>query len=92
MVTNKKYSFDDRFTGDFQLKNFKLTKESKNTYIYIGLQIINKKLFKDIHDIKFSMNKVWTSQIDKSNLFGFESLEKFIHLTDIEIYNKLLKY
>ena len=91
MVTNKKYSFDERLKGDFQLENFKLTKENNNDYIYIGLQIINKKIFKDISDIKFSINKIWSSQIDNSSLFGFESEEKFIHLTDIEIYNRLLK-
>ena len=27
----------------------------------------------------------------KKNLYGFESIEKFTHLTDIEIYKKLTK-
>ena len=38
---------------------------------------------------KFSMNTVWNKQLIKSSLNGFESKEEFIHLTDIEIYDKL---
>ena len=40
---------------------------------------------------KFSMNKVWNNKIKNSDLFGFESDQEFVHLTDIEIYKKLLK-
>jgi MurNAc alpha-1-phosphate uridylyltransferase len=40
---------------------------------------------------KFSMNLIWQEMILKKNLHGFESNEKFTHLTDIEIYKKLTK-
>ena len=46
---------------------------------------------KSIVDKKFSMSEVWDNLLKNNNLFGFESDQEFIHLTDIEIYEKLLK-
>ena len=40
---------------------------------------------------KFSMNEIWTNQIKKSQLFGYESNLEFLHTTDLTIYNKILK-
>ena len=37
------------------------------------------------------MNEVWNEQIKNSKLFGYESKNKFLHITDLNIYNKLLK-
>lgn len=91
LVVHKKKSFDIRLKGDFQLKNNRLYKEDTNNYIYTGLQILNKNIFKNLNQKKFSMNKIWNDQIKKSELHGFESNQEFIHLTDIEIYKKLLK-
>ena len=89
LVVNKKKSFDKKLNGDFNLINKKLKRETNNQYIYIGLQILNRRLLEDIEEKKFSMNTVWNKQLIKSSLNGFESKEEFIHLTDIEIYDKL---
>lgn len=91
LVVHKKYSFDKRFKGDFQLKGIKLSKEISNEFVYTGLQIINKDLFEKIKDRKFSMRNIWEKEINESNLNGYESCEKFIHLTDMEIYKNLIK-
>ena len=37
------------------------------------------------------MNTIWNEQIYKLNLNGFESKNEFIHLTNIDIYNYILK-
>ncbi len=91
MVVNKKKSYDPRFKGDFHLQENKLFKNSECNYIFTGCQIINKNLFKDVKDEVFSISKIWNKLLDKNELYGFESSEKFIHLTDLEIYNKLVK-
>ena len=91
MVVNKNRSFDKRFKGDFSLSKNKLNKSNINEYIYTGCQIINKNLFKDIKDLSFSISKVWKILLDKNLLYGVESEQEFIHLTDLEIYNDLSK-
>ena len=91
LVVNKNKSFDKRLKGDFELKNSNLVKYKEKNYIYIGCQIINKKIFQNITEKSFSISKIWNTEIDKNNLNGFESKEDFIHVTDLEIYNKLLK-
>ena len=91
LVVNKKKSFDKKLKGDFQLSANKLSKENINQYIYTGVQVINKDLLNNIKKKNFSMNTVWNEQINKLNLNGFESKNKFIHLTNIDIYNYFLK-
>lgn len=91
LVANKKKSFDKKLNGDFNLKNKKLKRETNNHYIYIGLQILNRKLLDDVEEKKFSMNTLWNKEIIKSDLNGFESSQEFLHLTDIEIFDKLKK-
>ena len=91
LVVNKNKSFDKRFKGDFELKEDKLFREKKNNYIYTGCQIVNKNLFNSIKDISFSISKIWNNQINNQRLFGYESFDNFIHLTDLEIYNRLVK-
>ena len=91
MVVNKEKSFDKRMKGDFSLKNEKLQKNKENSFIYTGLQIINKSLFKNKKVVPFSVTKIWNQAIENKILYGFESKEQFIHLTDLEIYNKLAK-
>ena len=91
MVVNKNKSFDERFKGDFELNEKKLFRQKENNFIYTGCQIINKNLFKEIKDVSFSVSKIWNKEIEKEMLYGFESKEKFTHLTDIEIYNRLTK-
>lgn len=91
LVVNKTYSYDKRIKGDFHLNKEKLTKISNNQFIYTGLQIINKNLINNIKLKKFSMNKIWDNEINKSNLYGFEIRQKFTHLSDINVYNDLIK-
>ena len=91
MIANKENSFYKRIRGDFSLSEEQLLKNKQNNFIYTGLQIINKSLFKNEKVIPFSVNKIWDYAIKNKILYGFESKEHFIHLTDLEIYNKLVK-
>ena len=89
MVVKKNRSFDIRFKGDFNLNDKKLFKEIKNEFIYTGCQILNRKIFQHINKNIFSMSEIWNDLSDKKELYGYESLNEFVHLTDIEIYKKL---
>jgi len=91
LVVNKKISFDKNFRGDFNLKKKLLTKKLNNEYIYTGCQILNRDLLDTKNKKIFSITEIWNELIKKNNLFGFESKNKFLHVTDLEIYNKLLK-
>tara|TARA_B100001059_G_scaffold220008_1_gene241614 strand:+ start:633 stop:1322 length:690 start_codon:yes stop_codon:yes gene_type:complete len=90
LVVNKKKSYDSRFKGDFGMNKNVLNKKEK-LYIYTGCQIMNKMIFDSKIKKNFSISDVWNKKLDENNLYGFESTEKFVHLTDFEIYNKLLK-
>ena len=37
----------------------------------------------------FSVLNIWNILMDKKKLYGFESKQKFYHLTDLNIFNKL---
>ena len=89
MVVNKNKSFDNRFKGDFSLNKNKLSKEIKNEFIYTGCQILNKKVFQKINSNIFPIYEIWNGLINNKELYGYESLTEFIHLTDIEIFKKL---
>ena len=89
LVVNKNKSFDKRFKGDFELQGNKLTKKNENNFIYTGCQILNKNLFNNIKNEIFSISDIWNNEINKGTLNGFETIEDFTHLTDIEIYNQL---
>ena len=91
MIVNKEKSYDKRMVGDFTLSNDRLLKNKKNNFIYTGLQIVNKSLFEKKKVIPFSVTNIWDEAISNKILYGFESKEPFIHLTDLEIYNKLIK-
>ncbi len=91
MVVNKSNSFDKRFKGDFKLNNNKLSKDTECNYIYTGCQIINRELFNSFNEEIFSISKIWNKQTNKNELYGYEYKGSFIHLTDIEIYKKLIK-
>ena len=91
LVVPKDLSFDKRLKGDFNLINEKLTKDKNKNFIYTGCQIINKNIFSKITKKKFSMNEIWNSQLKESRLFAYESNIEFLHVTDLEIYNKILK-
>ena len=91
LVVPKDLSFDKRLKGDFNLINEKLTKDNNKNFIYTGCQIINKNIFSKITKKKFSMNEIWNNQLKESRLFAYESNIEFLHVTDLEIYNKILK-
>ena len=89
LLVNKNLSFDKNFSGDFDLTNNIISKNDKSDFIYIGCQIINKKILNNEKVNKFSILNIWNKLIDKKRLFGFESKKKFYHLTDLNIFNKL---
>lgn len=89
LLVNKTQSFDKNLSGDFVLQNEKLKKNEKNSHIYIGCQILNKDLFKNYEVTSFSVSEVWNKLIETNDLNGFESLNKFYHLTDLNTFKKL---
>ena len=91
LVVNKKLSFDQQLNGDFNLEGNRLTKSTNNHYIYTGCQIFSRDLLNFNKKKFFSVTEIWNELIEKNILFGFESKNKFFHVTNLEIYNKLLK-
>lgn len=91
LVVNKSLSFDDSLKGDFNFLNNKLKKSEVNNFIYTGCQIIKKSLFSKIDNDRFSILDIWNKLLIDENLFGYESKNKFYHVTNLEIYQKLLK-
>jgi N-acetyl-alpha-D-muramate 1-phosphate uridylyltransferase len=91
LLVNKDLSFDKKLKGDFNLEEKKIKKDTENNLIYTGCQIINKNLFKDYSVSNFSISKIWNELINKKELHGYESTEDFYHLTNLEVYKKLLK-
>ena len=91
LVVNKSLSFDDSLKGDFNFLNNKLKKSEVNNFIYTGCQIIKKSLFSKIDNDRFSILDIWNKLLIDENLFAYESKNKFYHVTNLEIYQKLLK-
>ena len=89
LLVNKKFSFDKKLKGDFNLKNNLINKELEKKFIYIGCQIINKKLFIKERIENYSILKIWNNLLDQKKLFGYESQKDFYHLTDLDIFKKL---
>jgi MurNAc alpha-1-phosphate uridylyltransferase len=89
LLINKKLSFDKKLKGDFNLKNNLINKEAKKELIYIGCQIINKKLFVRNKIENFSILEIWNKLLDQKKLYGYESQKDFYHLTDQDIFKKL---
>ena len=89
LLVNKKLSVDPSFKGDFNLNNEKISKDSKNQFIFTGLQIINRSVFTNEKSEVFSLNKVWNKLIKDKNLQGLESNQKFYHLNTSDMYRKI---
>lgn len=89
LLANKKLSFDKKLKGDFNLKNNLINKEAEKEFIYIGCQIINKKLFIKEKIENYSILEIWNNLLDQKKLFGYESHKDFYHLTDLDIFKKL---
>ena len=93
LVTNKEKSFDRTFKGDFNLNENLIDRKKKENlnYIYTGLQIIEPKVFSNINEKVFSINKVWDQLIASNELYGIESNTDFLHVSTLDIYKGLLK-
>ena len=89
LLANKKLSFDKKLKGDFNLKNNLINKGAEKEFIYIGCQIINKKLFIKEKIENYSILEIWNNLLDQKKLFGYESQKDFYHLTDLDIFKKL---
>ena len=89
LLVNKKLSFDQNFKGDFSFSNNLISKKDKIDFIYTGCQILNKNILMNQVKRKFSILNIWNKLIDKKQLYGYESKQKFYHLTDLKTFNKL---
>ena len=89
LLINKKLSFDKKLKGDFSLKNNLINKETEKEFIYIGCQIINKKLFIKEKIENYTILEIWNNLLDQKRLFGYESQNDFYHLTDLDVFKKL---
>ena len=90
-VVNKSKSFDKNLKGDFNLESKNILNYKEKNFIYTGCQIINKKVFSIINKKSFSIDEIWNKLVNENKLYGFESLNDFVHVTDIEIFKKLSK-
>jgi N-acetyl-alpha-D-muramate 1-phosphate uridylyltransferase len=91
LLVNKKLSFDKKLKGDFNLLKNKINKDLQNDLIYTGCQIMNKDLFYSHSVSDFSISEIWSRLVNTNELYGYESIEIFYHLTNLEIYKELLK-
>ena len=89
LLVKKELSFDKNLNGDFDLKDNLIIKNHHRRFIYTGCQILNKKLLSNYKDEKFSIISLWNDLIEKKELYGFETNNKFYHLTDLETFKKL---
>ena len=89
LLTKKENSFDKNLKGDFNLINNSINKDDLNDFIYIGCQILSKNLFKKFEISNFSITKIWNRLLEKNKLNGFQSYNKFYHLTNLETFKKL---
>ena len=88
-IRDRNLSFDQNLAGDFNLSNNLISKKENLDFIYIGCQILNKKILTNRTLSKFSILNIWNKLINEKKLYGFESKQKFYHLTDLNIFNKL---
>ena len=89
LLVKKELSFDKNLNGDFDLKDNLIIRDSDKKFIYTGCQILNKKLLSDYKNENFSITNLWNDLIKKKELYGFETNNKFYHLTDLETFKKL---
>ena len=92
LLVNKRLSFDKELVGDFNLnlQNNLISKNNENQFIYTGCQILNKRLFVNLKVQKFSISKIWNILLEKKRLYGYESLNKFYHLTNLKTFKRLI--
>jgi MurNAc alpha-1-phosphate uridylyltransferase len=90
LLVNKNLSYDNSFKGDFNLQDGIISRDNINEFIFTGIQILDQRVFSDITDKIFSINKIWNNLINNNSLFGIESNQKFYHLNTKEMYDKIL--
>ena len=71
------------------MKNNSIKKDENNDFIYIGCQILSRNLFKNYKVCNFSISEIWNELLKKNKFNGFESLNKFYHLTNLETFKRL---
>ena len=91
LVVNKSKSFDKKLKGDFYLDLKNNLNYKEKSFIYTGCQIINRNIFSMVNKKSFSIVEIWNKLVNENELYGFESSNDFVHVTDIEIFNKLSK-
>ena len=92
LLVSKNKSYDKSFKGDFNLNIKKeIFKKKNNKYIFTGAQIISRSIFKEKKIKPFSINKVWNDLINKKEIFGIVSKQKFIHINNYKTYKKIIK-
>ena len=89
LAANKRLSFDKNLKGDFELTKNLLMRSENNDFVYIGCQILNKKLFEKYKIQNFSISEIWNELLKNNKLNGYESNNKFYHLTNLETFKKL---
>ena len=89
LLSEKEKSFDKNLKGNFNLKNNLIKKDENNDFIYIGCQILSRNLFKNYKVCNFSISEIWNELLKKNKFNGFESLNKFYHLTNLETFKRL---
>ena len=92
LLVSKNKSYDKSFKGDFNLnsKN-EILRKKNNKYIFTGVQVISRSVFKKKKIKPFSMNIVWDDLIKNRELIGVTSRQKFFHINNYKIYKKLSK-
>ena len=92
LVVDKSLSFDSSFKGDFNVdENNRISRNDRSQFIFTGMQILNRKIFKETKKKIFSMNEIWDDLISKKNILALKSKQKFYHLNSKNIYEELLK-
>jgi len=93
LVVNKSKSFDKSFKGDFNLSNNLIQRDESDTFqfIYTGMQIIRPEVFLDLNSKVFSINEVWNKLLKTKELYGVESKNDFLHVSNLDIYERLIK-
>jgi len=93
LVVDKKKSFDKNFKGDFDLENNKINRKNKINlkFVYTGLQILRPEVFFNLDKKVFSINIIWDELIKKEGLYGIASGIEFLHISNLNVYNSLIK-
>ena len=93
MLLVPKIQSDDKFfKGDFNLnKKNEVLRQKNNKLIFTGAQIISRTVFKRKKIEPFSMNKIWNNLIERKELIGTISRQKFFHVNNYKTFKKLVK-